>query len=77
MSHKPDTLMDPMFDRQVTLRDGYRIMERFLLEALGRGDLPLSDLLHAFVMETKGGLTTDPGMPSDFLRAAECVVGEL
>jgi|HubBroStandDraft_4_1064222.scaffolds.fasta_scaffold38440_2 hypothetical protein len=40
------TVDDALFNREVTLRDAYRIMERFLSNYLSRGDTVVSDFLH-------------------------------
>ena len=69
----PLSLEDPMFDRAITLRDAYRIMERFASEYLARGDTSISDFLHVYAGECIGGLTTDPAAIEDFLRAAKDV----
>ena len=65
MAYKAVT--DPEFDRRVTLRDAYRIMERFVSDYLERGDTPVSDFLHAYASETIAGQTTDPAALPDFL----------
>ncbi len=65
---------DAKFDRAVSLRDAYRIMERFLSDYLERGDTPVSDFLHAYAGESINGQTTDPAASYDFLAAAETVL---
>lgn len=70
------SLTDPAFDRVVSLRDAYRIMERFASEYLARGDTTVSDFLHAYAGEVEGGQTTDPAAVEDFLAAAEPVIAE-
>ena len=68
------SLDDPTFDRPITLRDAYRIMERFASGYLSRGDTSVSDFLHVYAGETGGGLTTDPAAVEDFLEAAKGVL---
>lgn len=41
-------LTDPAFDRVVSLREAYRIMERFTSDYLARGDTSMSDFLHVY-----------------------------
>lgn len=65
------TLEDPAFDRAITLRDAYRIMERFASAYLARGDTLVSDFLHAYAGECIGGGVTDPVAIGDFLDAAD------
>ena len=71
------TLEDPAFDRVITLRDAYRIMERFASDYLSRGDTSISDFLYAYAGECIGGNLTDPAAIQDFLRAAEGVIGSV
>jgi hypothetical protein len=75
MPAMPRNLQDIDFDRPVQLRDAYRIMETFLVDALARGDISISDFLHAFVGSLPSGETTDPAMLEDFLAASTKVVG--
>ena len=65
---------DPAFDRPVTLRDAYRIMERFVSDYLERGDTRVSDFLHAYAGETVTGQTADPAALPDFLAAARKIL---
>ena len=67
---------DQEFDRVVSLRDAYRIMERFASDYLARGDTSISDFLHAYAGEVIGGQTTDPAAANDFLAAAEQVLSK-
>jgi len=64
------TLDDERFDRLITLREAYRIMERFAQSYRERGDTPISDFLDCYASETSGGRTTDPAAPDDFAEAA-------
>lgn len=65
---------DTKFDRAVSLRVAYRIMERFVSDYLDRGDSQVSDFLHVYAGELPGGQTTDPAASYDFLAAAEKVL---
>jgi hypothetical protein len=68
------TLNDKLFDRDITLRDAYRIMERFLSKQLSHGDTAVSDLLHTYAGEVSSGQSTDPTALYDFLAAAADVL---
>jgi hypothetical protein len=70
------TTNDGLFDREITLRDAYRIMERFLSNYLSRGDTQVSDFLHTYAGEIGTGQSTDPTALYDFLGAAEDVLGK-
>lgn len=65
---------DHDFDQIVTLRDAYRIMERFTSDFLARGDMPVSDFLNIYASELIDGHTTDPAAAYDFLAAANQVL---
>jgi hypothetical protein len=65
---------DKEFERTVTLRDAYRIMERFACDYLARGDTSVSDFLYVYAGEVVGGQTTDPVAAHDFLAVAEQVL---
>ncbi|WP_396616782.1 hypothetical protein ACHZ97_04190 [Lysobacter soli] len=69
-------LDDARFDRLITLRDAYRVMERFAQSYRERGDTPISDFLDCYASETGGGLTSDPAAPDDFANAAVSVLGK-
>jgi hypothetical protein len=68
------TLDDERFDRLITLREAYRIMERFAQGYRERCDTPVSDFLDCYASETSGGRTTDPAAPDDFAEAAIWIV---
>jgi hypothetical protein len=68
------TINDGLFDREITLRDAYRIMERFLSNYLSRGDTSVSDLLHTYAGEVSSGQSTDPAALYDFLAATADVL---
>ena len=67
---------DKEFDRVVSLRDAYRIMERFASDYLARGDTPISDFLHVYAGEVIGGQTSDPAAAYDFLAAADKILAQ-
>jgi len=73
MAHDSN-LNDPGFERTVTLRDAYRIMERFLGDYLARGDTPVSDFLFVYATVLQNGLTTDPAAADDFRKAARAIL---
>lgn len=68
------TVFDPRFDRVISLRDAYRVMERFASDYLARGDTSVSDFLHAYAGEAAGGQTIDATAANDFLVAAVAVL---
>ncbi len=67
-------ITDKEFESTVTLREAYRIMERFASNYLVRGDTSISDFLHAYAGEIVGGQTTDPAAAYDFLVATNQIV---
>jgi hypothetical protein len=67
-------ITDAKFDRAVSLRDAYRLIERFVSDYLERGDTLVSDFLHAYAGEWINGQTTDPAASYDLLAAAEKVL---
>jgi len=70
---RDSNLNDPGFERTVTLRDAYRILEQFVSDYHARGDTPVSDFLFVYVAVGTNGRTTDPAAASDFLKAARAV----
>ena len=70
----PLKLTDPAFDRTITLRDAYRIMEKFAEDYLSRGDTAISDFLFVYAGEVIDTATTAPAAAQDFLDAAEFVL---
>jgi len=63
------TLSDPGFDKTVTLRDAYRIMDRFVHAFHQRGPSATADLI-VYMGLNPDGLTADPAALQDFLRRA-------
>ena len=68
------TINDGAFDRLVTLRDAYRIMERFVEAHIARGELTTVELLAYFGLAA-GGVGGDPAALHDYLDAAAAVLG--
>jgi hypothetical protein len=68
------TVDDALFNREVTLRDAYRIMERFVSKYLSRGDTAVSDFLHSYAGEIPPGQSIDPAALYDFLAVAADVL---
>ena len=66
---------DPQFDRMMSLRDAYRIMERFVMQYCERGDGPVSNLLIDAGL-APDGISGDPAQIYDFLEVAEVVLEE-
>jgi hypothetical protein len=69
-------LNDPGFNRQITIRDSYKIMERFIAGYISRGDTPISDFLYSYAGSTSSGQTTDPAALDDYMAAAIAVLNE-
>ena len=67
------SIQDPAFDRLVTLRDAYRVMERFVSDYLARGDTPVLDF-HTYFWTRLDGESVDPSAVNDFLKAAADVL---
>jgi hypothetical protein len=67
------SISDPAFDRQVSLRDAYRIMEHFVAAHFQRGELGTGDLLSYFglAQDGRGG---DPAALYDYLDSANTVL---
>jgi hypothetical protein len=53
-------LADAGFEQTITLRDAYRIMERFVNDYRTRGDTSASDFLLVYLSVGRDGRTTDP-----------------
>jgi hypothetical protein len=68
------TIDDPAFDRAVTLRDAYRVMERFVAAHVQRGEVPSGELLAYLGIALDGG-SGDPAALSDYLNVVAEVVG--
>jgi hypothetical protein len=67
------TLHDPRFDQRITLRDAYRIMERFVEAHVDRGTVTNVDLL-SYLGVLPSGETGDPAAVDDYLEAADAVL---
>jgi hypothetical protein len=68
------TIDDPAFDRAVTLRDAYRVMERFVAAHVQRGEVPTGELLAYLGIAPDGG-GGDPAALTDYLDVVTEVVG--
>lgn len=64
------SLSDPDFDRTITLRDAYKLMEAFLTQALCQEDRPLSELLHGYLGIAANGESADATALRAFLAEA-------
>jgi hypothetical protein len=64
---------DPAFDREVTLREAYLILEHFVSAHFQRGELGTGDLLSYFALtaDRRGG---DPAALYDFLDSVAAVL---
>jgi hypothetical protein len=63
---------NPAFDRHVSLRDAYRIMERMVEQHVARGPMSTVDLL-SYVGLTGLGESGDPAAFDDFFAAVNGV----
>jgi hypothetical protein len=72
MSSYP-TIDDSAFDRTVTLREAYLIMERFVEAHIARGETSTIDLISYFGL-LPSGMTGDPAAFDDYLAAARQVL---
>jgi hypothetical protein len=68
------SILDPEFDRAITLRDAYRVMERVVAAHVGRGPVGTVDLL-SYLGLRPDGTSGDPAAVGDFLDATEEVLG--
>jgi hypothetical protein len=68
-------ISDPVFDQQVTLRQAYDILYRFLVAYHGRGESSTVALL-TDVGIAGNGTSGDPSQIYDFVRLAEQVLNE-
>jgi hypothetical protein len=70
------SLRSKEFDQILTLRDSYRVMERFLKDYLARGDTAVSDLLYVYGGLTATDETPDPAALGDYLASARMTLGD-
>ena len=66
-------LTDGAFDRTITLREAYLVMERFVENHLSRGEASTVDLISYFGIAADGR-TGDPAALDDYLEAASEVL---
>jgi hypothetical protein len=64
------SLNDPAFQRQLSLKDAYRILEAFVIQYHARGESSTVDLM-TDVGVLPDGTSTDPAQVADFLQVAE------
>lgn len=68
-------LNDADFDRQLSLRQAYRVMAQYVSDHFERGELTTGDLLaHLALLESGGSF--DPATLDDFLIAARKVLDD-
>ncbi len=70
-----ETIYDAAFERQILLRDAYRISEQMIRECLTRGDIPLSEFLYVYFGLGADRRSADPAALDDFLAAEAVVLG--
>ena len=66
-------LSDPAFDTQLTLRQAFYVLIKFLEQYNARGPQE-TDLMQADLTLEPDGCTTDPAQLDDFLKSASSVV---
>ena len=66
-------LSDPIFDTQITLRQSFLVLVRFLEQFNSRGPQGTDSLLSWLTVETDGG-SFDPAQLDDFLESAQSVI---
>jgi DNA integrity scanning protein DisA with diadenylate cyclase activity len=64
---------DSEFERLITLRDAYKVMESFISDYHARGDTSVVDLL-TYLHLMENGQSLDPAAIYDFLSAASKVL---
>jgi hypothetical protein len=68
-------LDDPVFDRQVSLRDAYRILEAFVVQYNERGESSTASLMSDIGVLGEG-TPSDPAQIRDFVRVAADLLGD-
>jgi hypothetical protein len=71
-SNKAVKISDEAFNQQVTLRESYQIMVKFLEQYVSRGDTSVIDLFTFVTLHPDGG-SLDPAMLDDYIKS----VGEI
>jgi len=66
-------LSDPVFDTQLTLRQAFHVLVKFLEQYNARAPQE-TDLMQADLTLEPDGCTSDPAQLSDFLESASSVV---
>ncbi len=68
-------LDDPIFDRQVSLRDAYKILEAFVVQYNERGESSTVSLMSDMGI-LADGTPSDPAQIRDFVRVAADLLGD-
>lgn len=68
-------LDDPVFDRQVSLRDAYKILEAFVVQYNERGESSTVSLM-SDIGVLDDGTPSDPAQIRDFIRVAADLLGD-
>lgn len=68
-------LDDPVFDRQVSLRDAYKILEAFVVQYNERGESSTVSLM-SDIGVSADGTASDPAQIRDFVRVAADLLGD-
>jgi hypothetical protein len=66
---------DPQFDRTLTLRQAYKLLEAFVVQYNARGESTTISVLADIGLGPDGN-TGDPAQLHDFLRTANAVLGK-
>jgi hypothetical protein len=68
-------LDDPIFDRPISLRDAYKVLEAFIVQYNARGESSTVALM-TDVGVSEGGPSSDPAQIGDFVRVAAAILGD-
>ncbi|MBK8697865.1 MAG: hypothetical protein IPN17_37860 [Deltaproteobacteria bacterium] len=68
-------LDDPLFDRHVSLRDAYKILEAFVVQYNGRGESSTASMM-SDIGVLGDGTPSDPAQIRDFVRVAAEILGD-
>ncbi len=70
------TISDPVFDTQLTLRQSFHVLCKFLDQFNARSPMETDVLASWLELQNDGG-TADPAQLDDFLKSARAVLGQV
>lgn len=68
-------LDDPIFDRKISLREAYAILEAFVAQYNARGESSTASLM-TDIGVSGGGTSSDPAQIDDFAKVAGTILGD-